>query len=78
MKNKYSIEEIQKILCEKGEFVYTYKTDEGKESSTVANIIFFSKDIHDAYGINEICVAYKEYSDVNGIVPISKITNIKK
>lgn len=76
MKSKYSIKDIQKILCEKEEFTYTYKTNDGKESGTVANIIYFAKHIHDTYGITEICVAYKEYNDINGIVPISQIIEI--
>lgn len=79
MKNdkKYSVEEIQEILCKKGEFVYTYKTNDGEESSTIANIIYFSKYINDIYGINKICVAYKDYNDINGIVPISQIISIE-
>lgn len=76
MKNKYSIEKIQEILCKKGEFTYTYKNIDGKESKTIANMIIFSKFINDAYDTNEICVAYEEY-DINGIVPISQIINIE-
>lgn len=78
MKNdkKYSVEEIQEILCKKGEFVYTYKTNDGEESKTVANTIIFSKFISKAFKTNELCVAYEDY-DINGIVPISQIINIE-
>ena len=76
MESKYSTKDIQEILCKKDEFTYKYKTKDGKESSTIANMIFFSKFVNDAYGINEICVAYKEYNDINGIVPISQIIEI--
>ena len=78
MKNKYSVEEIRKILCEKSEFVYTYENYKGTESKTRANMIIFSKFISDAHETNgEICVAYEEY-DINSITPISKIINIEK
>lgn len=77
MKNKYSVEDIKEILCEKDEFVYTYKTNDGKESNTIANMIYFSKFVNDGYGINEICVGYKEYNDINDIIPISQIINIE-
>lgn len=76
-RNKYSVEEIQKILCEKGEFAYTYLNEEGKELHTIANMLIFSKFISKAHKTNgEICVAYEEY-DINSITPISRITEIE-
>lgn len=77
MKSKYSVEEIRKILYEKGEFVYTYKNYKGTESKSIANMLIFSKFISKAHETNgEICVAYEEY-DINSITPISKIINIE-
>ncbi|MDU2897960.1 MAG: hypothetical protein ACLURU_00505 [Finegoldia magna] len=76
MKSKYSVEEIQKILFNKGEFVYAYKNDNGTESKSIANMLIFSKFISDAFETNEICVAYEEY-DINSITPISRIINIE-
>lgn len=75
-KNKYSIEEIQEILCKHGEFEYTYVTDDGTKFKNVANMIIFTKYIKDAYKTNELCVAYEDY-DINGVVPISRIVDIK-
>lgn len=75
-RNKYSVEEIRKMLCEKGEFACTYLNEDGKELSTLANMIVFSKFISQAYNTNEICVAYEDY-DITCVIPISKIINIE-
>lgn len=76
-RNKYSVEEIRKILYEKGEFAYTYLNEEGKELHTIANMLIFSKFISKAHKTNgEICVAYEEY-DINSITPISRIIEIE-
>lgn len=73
--NKYSVEEIQKLLCKKGEFTYTYKNWQGELKTTRANMVVFSKWISQNFETKELCVAYEEY-DVQCITPISKIISI--
>lgn len=75
-RNRYSVEEIRKMLYEKGEFAYTYLNEEGKELHALANMIVFSKFISKAHNTNEICVAYEDY-EITCIIPISQIIEIK-
>lgn len=74
----YNVEEIMKIIEEKGEATYSFinHAQDDKKQKSIFNVIFFDANIKNEFGKSELCVSYVDGDAIHYPTPISDIIEI--